>query len=161
MVPENKLSIFLWARQTSISLMFLSINFSFINRISLFTTQHLLYCEGKRRGKTFQTKITWSSVNGLIFWWHLDWGVPDHQKDSQEQIIFWKHQCALMDPNIFMKWIGSIIFILNQSGNVFWGHLIFFCGFFYFVHVRKPSYSIFIFKKIPYTEVTESLDRCR
>ena len=44
----------------------------------------------------------------------LNWGVSDHHKASPDPIFFWKHQCGLKDHNIFMKPIGSIIFILRN-----------------------------------------------
>ena len=44
----------------------------------------------------------------------IHWGVSDHHKSSPDPIIFWKHRCSLMYHNIFMKGIGSIIFILNH-----------------------------------------------
>ena len=58
---------------------------------------------------------------GLVNKW-ISWGVSDHVKASQEPIIFWKHKCALIDHNIFMKQIRSIIEILNHSGKFFGGY---------------------------------------
>ena len=37
---------------------------------------------------------------------HLHWGVSVHLQAIPEPIIFWKHQFALINPNIFMKRIG-------------------------------------------------------
>ena len=63
---------------------------------------------------------------------YLNWGVSDHHKFSSEPRIFWKHQCALMDHNIFMKQIGSILVIQNHSDIFFWMTNLYFCGFFRF-----------------------------
>ena len=41
----------------------------------------------------------------------------------------WKHQCALIDHNIFMKGIGSIVVILNHSGFFLSTFLYFGCFF--------------------------------
>ena len=46
---------------------------------------------------------------------NIYWGVSDHHKAIPDLIVFWKHQCALMYHNIFMKRIGSTKIILNHS----------------------------------------------
>ena len=49
-----------------------------------------------------------------------------------------KHQCAMMDQNIFMKQIGSIVLILNHTG-FFLGHFLYFRGILeFFHHLWKP-----------------------
>ena len=58
----------------------------------------------------------------------LNRGVSDHHKDSPEPIIFWKHQCALTDHNIFMKRIGLVVVILNHS-EFFLRAFLYFCAF--------------------------------
>ena len=52
----------------------------------------------------------------------LNLGVSDHHRASFEQIFFFKHQCALMEHNIVMKQIGSIVVILNHSEFFSLGH---------------------------------------
>ena len=42
-----------------------------------------------------------------------------------------KHQCVMMDQNIFMKQIGSIVLILNHTG-FFLGHFYIFVAFWSF-----------------------------
>ena len=52
-----------------------------------------------------------------------DWGVSDHLKDNSEPMNLVKHQFALINHNLFMKQIGSNVFILNHSGifmKMFW-----------------------------------------
>ena len=87
----------------------------------------------------------------------LDWGVSDHHKASPNPIIFWKLQCALMDHNIFMKRIGSIIFILNHSGNFFWRTFFYCCCFLEFFHVWKPCFWIFNKKNFLVTQIFKCL----
>ena len=74
-------------------------------------------------------------------------GVSDHHKASPDSQFFWKHQCALMYHNIFMKRIGPIIFILNHSEIFFWRTFSYgFCGFLEFFLVWKSCFWIFIKK---------------
>ena len=56
-----------------------------------------------------------------------------HHKVSSEP-FFLKHQFALMDHNIFMKQIGSIVDILNHS-DFFLRTFLCFCGFLEFFPV--------------------------
>ena len=42
---------------------------------------------------------------------------------------FFKHQCTLIDHNIFMKRMGSIVVILNHSGHFCLSTFLYFCGF--------------------------------
>ena len=70
------------------------------------------------------------------------WSVSDHHKASPKPILFWKHQCALIDHKIFMKQIGSIVVILNHFKRKFGGHFLFFVSciiIIFFFHKEKLS----------------------
>ena len=77
--------------------------------------------ESKRfiiKGKTnSQSYFTDPRVSSLFLgnrcWIFLYWGVSDHHKAIPDQIIK-KKWFALMDHNIFMKQIGSLVFKINH-----------------------------------------------
>ena len=78
-------------------------------------TLWLLRQEQQKPHRNLYLKVTsFTQGDGHIFV-EIDWGVSEHHKASLDPIFFWKHQCALMDHNNFMKQKGSIIFILNHS----------------------------------------------
>ena len=102
---------------------------------------------------------------GLIGMMWLNLGVSDHQKASLDPIIFWKHQYSLMCHIIFKKRIGSIIFILNHSGNLVWGHFnifgVFSCRKTFFFLSRKTFLqciylNAFLSKKNLYWQVQQN-----
>ena len=80
------------------------------------------------------------------------WGVSDHHKANPEPINYWKHYCALMDHNIFMKQKGSIVVLLKQSGIFFWEIFIFLLLFGVF-SCLKTFYWIFINKNFFVTQI--------
>ena len=86
----------------------------------------------------------------LTNWLHC--GVSDHHKASPDPIIFWKHHCAVMDHNNFMKQIGSITLILNPL-DFFWRTCLYFRGFWEFFHVWIHCFWIFIKKNFLVTYI--------
>ena len=87
----------------------------------------------------------------------LRWMVyQTNKKSCPEPIIFWKYQCALMDHNIFMNRIGSIVVLLNHWGN-FLGRIFFFfnilVAFCIFFHAWKPCFWIFTKKNFLVTQI--------
>ena len=84
--------------------------------------------------------INWRCFDINCSCYGINWGVSDHHKASPDLIVIWKHQCALMDHNIFMKKrINSFFLILNHSGGFFRTFYIF-VAFWSFCHIWKPYF---------------------
>ena len=78
-------------------------------------------------------------------------------QNQSRPIIFCKHQCALMDYNIFMKQKGSIIFILNHSGNFFGRTFLFFVAFWSFFIPENLPLGILSRKNFLVTQIFKCL----
>ena len=83
----------------------------------------------------------------------INWGVSDHPKAIHEPINLWKHQFPLINHNIFMKQIGSIVFFYTKSLRKFFLRTFFLCGFLEFFHVWKLCFRIFIKKTFLVTQI--------